>query len=185
MTSLSTVISTQEKKGLEMQMTVLGLDLSCSLSLGCSHGWLPWFVVFHPVCLPAPYITKSAQMNFPDAHIKQITWPHIQPSSPVSFFIYCINVVVPIIFTAKKIVIILIILFHYIFSQIWWQYKLHIFFWLHVESSQWFQHILYSPGVKHYINSVAADALLKALVIMWNKGPRAGFTEQWKVVTVM
>lgn len=166
-------------------MTVLGLDLSCSLSLGCSHGWLPWFVVFHPVCLPAPYITKSAQMNFPDAHIKQITWPHIQPSSPVSFFIYCINVVVPIIFTAKKIVIILIILFHYIFSQIWWQYKLHIFFWLHVESSQWFQHILYSPGVKHYINLVAADALLKALVIMWNKGAWAGFTEQWKVVTVM
>lgn len=68
-----------------MQMTVLGLDLSCSLSLGCSHGWLPWFVVFHPVCLPAIY-KKSTQMNFPDAHIKQITQPHAQQSNQVSFF---------------------------------------------------------------------------------------------------
>lgn len=61
----------------KMQMTVLGLDLSRSLSLDCSHGWLPWFVVFHPVCPPAIY-KKSTQMNFPDAHIKEITWPHIQ-----------------------------------------------------------------------------------------------------------
>ena len=65
------------KKGPKRKMTVLGLDLSCSLSLGCSHGWLPWLVVFHPVCLPTMY-KKSTQMNFPDAHIKQITLPHIQ-----------------------------------------------------------------------------------------------------------
>lgn len=39
--------------------------------------------------------------------------------------------------------------------------------------------------VKHHVNLVAADIPLNALVIMWNKGLLACFTEQWKAVTVM
>jgi len=53
MTSFSTVISMQGS-GPEMQMTVLGLELSSSLSLGCGHG-----VLFSTLSL----FKKSTQIN--------------------------------------------------------------------------------------------------------------------------
>lgn len=45
---------------------------------------------------------------------------------------------------------------------------------LQTEPGEWFWIILYSLGIKH-INFVAVYAFLKALVIMWNKGPTKPF----------
>ena len=102
MTSLSTIIPVQDKKGPEMQMTVLGLHFKLQ-SIIRQQPWLVAMVCCFPPCLRACTMHKRGiQMNFPAAHIKQINWPHIQQSSPVSLFIYGIKFVASTVFSDVK-----------------------------------------------------------------------------------